>query len=216
MRPLLLLLLALVLGCGPGATWSAPESDGPQVALVLPLGDVAAILVDSVAAALRREHGVEVRVGEPKELPRSAFTTLRTPRYRADSLIAWLRKDRPQNIDFVIGLTREDISITKRDASGAIKEPASKYQDFGIYGLGYIGGPSCVVSTFRLGSGPLFHTRLAKIATHELGHVRGLQHCMDTTCVMRDAVERMSTIDAASSTFCETCARRLDQGGSGP
>lgn len=216
MRSLLLLLLALVLGCEPGRPGPAAQSDGQVVVLLRPLGDVEAHVVDSVAAALRRVHRVEVRVGEPKELPRSAFTTLRTPRYRADSVIAWLRKERPQNIDFVIGLTREDISITKRDAAGAIKEPASKYRDFGIYGLGYIGGPSCVVSTFRLGSGPLFHARLAKIATHELGHVRSLQHCADTACVMRDAVERMSTIDAARSTFCEACARRLDHGGSGP
>ena len=107
----------------------------------------------------------------------------------------------------------QDISITKYDAEGRIKEPASKYRDFGIFGLGYVGGPSCVVSTHRLGDGRNHHffDRLKKIAVHEVGHNRSLPHCADTSCVMRDAVERIASIDRAGRSFCPACAQRLTQ-----
>ena len=89
-----------------------------------------------------------------------------------------------------------------------------KYRDFGVFGLGYVGGPSCVVSTHRLGHSdrPRFFDRLKKIVVHELGHNRALPHCTDTACVMRDAVERMSSIDAAAASFCAVCLQRLGGG----
>lgn len=144
-----------------------------------------------------------------RPLPEEAFTAVRSPRYRADTLIAWLRVIKPDGVDLIVGLTAEDISITKHGADGSIKDPEWKYRDFGIFGLGYIGGPSCVVSTHRLGDGGRSLDRLKKIAVHEVGHNRSLPHCADTTCVMRDAVERIANIDAAGSSFCARCAKRL-------
>ncbi len=154
-----------------------------------------------------------VHVAQRIELPASAYTAIRSPRYRADSLISWLRMIKPDRIDLIIGLTAQDISITKYDAAGRLKEPASKYRDFGIFGLGYIGGPSCVVSMRRLGNGKSvrFFDRLQKIAVHEVGHNRSLPHCTDTTCVMCDAVERIASIDAAGQSFCAACTSLLAQ-----
>ena len=58
----------------------------------------------------------------------------------------------PDSVDIVVGLTNKDISITKyKDAARTkIKDPTWQYRDFGIYGLGRIGGSSCVVSSNRL------------------------------------------------------------------
>lgn len=114
-------------------------------------------------------------------------------------------------MDLIVGITSSDISITKYDSARAIKDPAWKYRDFGIFGLGYVGGPSCVVSTFRLGDGrsKLFFERLEKIAVHEVGHNRSLPHCTDKACVMRDAVERIASIDGASPGLCAACRERL-------
>ncbi|MBL8002633.1 MAG: hypothetical protein JNL05_11800, partial [Flavobacteriales bacterium] len=111
----------------------------------------------------------------------------------------------PDSVDLIVGVTDQDISITKYDAEGKVKEPVARYRDFGIYGLGYMGGPSCVVSTFRLGAGGTLFARLAKVVVHEVGHTRGLPHCADTLCVMRDAVERMSTVDGAGRRLCARC-----------
>jgi archaemetzincin len=186
----------------------APDVVDPLVILVQPLGEVPVAQLDSVRSALMKVYYARVFMAAPRDLPPRAFTAVRTPRYRADTVIAWLRGEKPDSVDLILGITAQDISITKYDAFGAIKEPKGKYRDFGIFGLGYIGGPSCVVSTFRLGDGgsPVFFDRLMKITVHELGHNRRLPHCPDPRCVMRDAVERMSSIDAAGRTLCARCA----------
>lgn len=210
-RPCLLAVLLFCLGCEPGAEPVHTAAPVPLQLLLQPLGMVDAAHVDSAATALEREHHAVVHIAAPLEPPASAFTKVRSPRYRADSLIAWLRSLRGDSVDHVIGLTAFDISITKYDSTGAIKEPVGKYRDFGIFGLGYVGGPACVVSMFRLGDGrsPRFFDRLKKITVHEVGHNRSLPHCADPRCVMRDAVERITSIDEASATFCPACRARM-------
>lgn len=182
-----------------------------RVVLVQPLGDVPQRQLDSVRIALEREHAATVHLAPGVALPERAFIALRSPRYRADTLIAWLRELKPDSVDHIVGITTKDISATKRDTSGKVKDPSWKYTDFGIFGLGDVGGPSCVISTFRLGddANPRFFERLMKIMVHEVGHNRTLPHCLDTTCVMRDAVERIASIDRAGRGFCEACKRRL-------
>ncbi len=133
-----------------------PDARSPrQHALVIavqPLADVPHELLDSARVAIETRHSATVLTMPQRELPGNAFTKVRTPRYRADTLIAWLRGIRPDSVDLIIGITAKDISITKRDAFSRIKAPAWKYRDFGVFGLGYIGGPSCMVSTYRLGN----------------------------------------------------------------
>ena len=211
MRALLLCFFLGCLGCGVDADNEVEQPAGALRVLIQPLGEVDPAHVDSISIALSREHMVIPTVAPSIGLPASAYTTVRSPRYRADTLIAWLRAIKPDSVDLIVGITAQDISITKYGAAGNIKEPADKYRDFGVFGLGFIGGPSCVVSTFRLGdrnSQRLFD-RLMKIAVHEVGHNRSLPHCTDPTCVMRDAVERIATIDAAERSFCAACKAQL-------
>lgn len=133
---------------------------------------------------------------------------LKTPRYRADSLLIDLAQHKPDSLDYIIGLTQVDISTTKRDAQGQILTPIEKYTDWGIFGLGYRPGPSCVVSTYRLKhtNHTTFVSRLKKIAIHEIGHNTGLPHCQASPhCVMQDAVESIRTIDAADMQLCKSC-----------
>lgn len=206
MRTLIIFLFLSLVSCmGNGRGTHVPA--GPIKVIIQPLGKVPQRMIDSVATAIAREHRATVHVAVARHLPSSAFTTIRTPRYRADTLIAWLRSVKPDSADMIIGLTTVDISITKYGSNGEVRSPASKYKDFGIFGLGYVGGPSCVVSTHRLGSPKrdLFYDRLKKIATHEIGHNRALPHCSDGACVMCDAAESIYTIDLASSSLCRAC-----------
>lgn len=204
-------LVVLSVGC---CDTPSPAEQPPLVLLVQPLGSVSRIHVDSIAVALEKEYGARVHIASPLSLPERAFTTVRSPRYRADTLIAWLRGLRPDTIDHIIGLTDQDISHTKYAADKTIKEPRSKYRDFGIFGLGYVKGPSCVISTFRLGDAgeQRFFDRLCKITVHEVGHNRGLPHCADEACVMRDIVERIASMDAADRSICPACLVRLREG----
>ena len=213
MRILPALLALLFSGCG-GAN-DEVRNTGRRIHVQLqPLGAVPPVLLDSIAAAVRRQHHANVTIGAVLALPMEAFTDVRSPRYRADTLIAWLRDRKPDTVDHLLGITAVDISITKYAADGNIKHPAAKYRDFGVFGLGYMNGPSCVVSLFRFGhiNDPRFFDRLGKVTVHEIGHNRGLPHCSDPHCVMRDAAESMRSIDSAGRSFCHRCALTIGVG----
>lgn len=107
-------------------------------------------VVDTVKNAIEMYYAFKVSVLGANKLPKTAFTTLKTPRYRADSLIRFQKNEKHDSIDYVIGLTDRDISCTKYDLNGEIKAPKATYQDWGIFGLGYKPGCSSIVSTFRL------------------------------------------------------------------
>lgn len=164
-----------------------------------------------VKDAVLQCYGARVTVLPTKPLPQAAFIKVKSPRYRADSLLQIQQRAMPKGADYVIGLTHRDISFTKTDASGAVKSPAWKYGDFGIMGLGKCPGPVCVVSDFRLRhkNSSVQNQRLAKVAIHELGHNLGLPHCPDKKCVMTDAVERISTIDNARAGLCSKCKKKI-------
>ncbi len=181
------------------------------IVAIQPLGKVPQAQLDLVKAALDSVYQVKV-VLLPAKLPyKNAFTNFKGPRYRADTTIAMLRREKPDSIDYVIGIIAADICITKYAADGSIKKPAYKYTDFGIFGLGYRPGTSCVVSTHRLGdfNKPLTKDRLAKVCVHELGHNFGLPHCPDKKCVMTDAVESIATVDNALLRLCDKCKNKL-------
>lgn len=125
-------------------------------------------------------------------LPAEAFYKPRN-RYRADTLIHWLKKGVSTN-QVVVGITSKDISTTKHPNP-----------DSGIMGLGFINGPSCVVSTFRLKKGS--KDQLVKTVLHELGHNYGLSHCLEKTCFMRDA-EGKNPLDEETG-FCPKCKKVL-------
>lgn len=129
----------------------------------------------------------------PAPLPDHAWYEPRK-RYRADKLIYWL-KNRVNDDNVIIGLTSKDISTTKNET-----------KDFGVMGLGFTPGKSCVVSTFRLNKQHL-QQQLFKVAIHELGHTRGLDHCPVKTCFMRDAAGRNPTDEEKG--FCESCRQFL-------
>lgn len=183
----------------------------PPVVAIQPLGNIPEAQVEWVSAALDSVYEIRVMVLPARPAYRNAFTNFKAPRYRADTTIAMLRREKPDSVDYVLGLTTHDICITKYAADGSIKKPEYKYTDFGIFGLGYRPGPSCVVSTHRLGdfSTTLTKTRLAKICVHELGHNFGLLHCPDKKCVMTDAVESIATVDNAELRMCEACKSQL-------
>ena len=147
-----------------------------------------------------------------KELPKTAFINIKSPRYRADSIIKIQHRIQSKSFDYILGLTNKDISITKFDKNNKIKNPIWKYNDFGVLGLGYCPGNSCVISSFRLKNEnkELEYSRLKKVVIHEFGHNLGLKHCSNKQCVMTSAAEKISTIDKEKMELCKICKRQLE------
>lgn len=166
-------------------------------------------MIDTITQTLHETYNARIIVLPKNDLPKSAFIDIKSPRYRADSILIDLKENKPDSVDFVIGLTKKDISTSKRDKNGKIKKPESKYSDWGVFGLGYKPGPSCVVSSFRLNDNKLFISRLKKVCIHELGHNFGLNHCQTDKCVMKDAAETIKTIDSVNFNLCDKCRRRI-------
>ncbi|MDI1255506.1 MAG: matrixin family metalloprotease [Flavobacterium sp.] len=167
---------------------------------------------DTIAKAIKNFYHVNVVISPKIDLPKNAFVTIKSARFRADTIIKF-QKTILDTADYCLGLTHKDISITKYDGLGNIKSPEWKYNDFGIMGLAYCPGNSAIVSSFRLKNKneTLYLIRLKKIVVHEFGHSLGLPHCSDKNCVMTDASEKMSTIDNAKYALCDKCKKKLGQ-----
>ena len=126
-------------------------------------------------------------------LPDQAFYRKRG-RYRADSLIQFMRTFTPDG-HVTIGLTNKDISHTH-----------GKIEDFGIMGLAYQPGNSCIASTFRLSKNNK-PEQFFKVTIHELGHSQGLPHCLVKSCYMRDAKGKNPTNEEKE--FCTDCSNHM-------
>lgn len=188
------LLLAVLLGAAAAPAVAA----GPERFLYLqPLG--VALPDEEVALvtfALREFYGLAIKVLPRVELPAAAWYAPRR-RWRAEKLLDFLALRLPADGDRILGLTAADISTTK-----------GKVHDWGVLGLGGLGGPSGVISSFRCQkrSRGAEHARqrLAKVAVHEIGHTRGLDHCPNRGCLMQDAEGQVVTSDGEYD-LCARC-----------
>ncbi len=163
---------------------------------IQPFSDISQDKVNYVVNELKKVYS-KVEVKQPIPLP-GYCKNYDKSRYRADSLIRYL-KNRTKEGYLTIGLTTRDISATK-----------GKDADFGIMGLGYRPGNSCIASLFRL-KGENRLEKLYKVAIHELGHTNGLPHCPVKTCLMRDA-EGKDHLNEEKE-FCPSCKATLVKAG---
>lgn len=138
----------------------------------------------------------DVKINKSISFPDNSWNHNKSRR-RADVLINFLSK-RADDGELIIGLTTNDISTSKDGKS-----------DWGVFGLGYRPGKSCIASSFRLKNKK--EEKLFKVAIHELGHTQGLPHCPVKNCFMRDA-EGKDYLDDETE-FCPTCKTVLTESG---
>ena len=172
-------------------------SNRPQLIIsIQPFSDISQDKVNYMANELKKVYS-KVQVKQPIPLPNYCKNYDKS-RYRADSLIRYLKNRTPDGY-LTIGLTTRDISANKGNDA-----------DFGIMGLGYRPGKSCVASLFRLhGTNKL--EKLYKVSIHELGHTNGLPHCPVKTCLMRNA-EGKDHLNEEKE-FCPSCKATLVKAG---
>ena len=160
--------------------------------LIQPFEDVKPKQLTEISENIRKIYP-KIKILKPIKFPQNTYYEPRN-RYRADSIIKYLRTKTPNN-SVTLALTNKDISVTK-----------GKVADFGVMGLGYRPGNACVASSFRLNPKNK-NEQFYKIAIHELGHTQGLKHCPDKTCFMRDAEGKNPTNEEKD--FCQNCKKVL-------
>ncbi|OWY19497.1 hypothetical protein C7N43_26545 [Sphingobacteriales bacterium UPWRP_1] len=170
----------------------------PQIALV-PMGFTDAAMLHLLQTEISDFYNASVTITAKVEMPAAAWYAPRS-RYRADTIIAILARSKQYAAyDKVIAITGKDISTTK-----------GQYPDWGILGLGFCPGKSCVVSTRRLKKSATgaqhLQERTVKVALHELGHTFGIPHCANSSkCLMRDAEGTVKSVDAEEKYLCPRC-----------
>ena len=191
--------------CSPGWSYAdEPVADPARRGLrepssiticVVPLGRHDSELLDTAMRGIRYVYGFSVKELPGHAMPKKAFYKPRK-RYRAEKLIDYINDKVKVDACFaVIGFTRLDISTTK-----------GKIKDWGILGLGEVGGTAAVVSSYRLTrrvERRKARMRTIKVVNHELGHVLGLDHYDDEAgCVMNDARGTVKTVDEEKGLLC--------------
>jgi archaemetzincin len=166
------------------------------------LGEFPSDLIPDIEAALRDKLSVHVLPTLRRELPEGAYYKPRK-RYRAEKLLAALEHEQQPDIS-QLGLTEVDISTTK-----------GKIKDWGVFGLGSLGGTSSVISTHRTRrddpSEALYRFRVVSTAVHEVGHMLGLDHCTEPRCVMNDAEGSIKNVDDSTGELGPTCVALLEE-----
>ncbi len=193
----LLLPWIFFLSCHSDTVRQVQKSD---IIAIAPLNNPTIASVTELKNNIEKFYSCKVILLPNQNIPSSAFNKKRQ-RYRADSLLIFLEQIKPDSVNFILGLTDFDISAT-----------VSNYKDWGVFGYGQCPGVSNVISTFRLKKNAdktKIATRLKNVAIHEIGHNYGLPHCGDTTCIMKDAHGKLSSIEGKSRYLCGKCQTRI-------
>jgi archaemetzincin len=190
-----LFLFTVLLG---SAVASAAEAPAERVVSLVPLGPVKQEYLEHISRELQARMNVRIRIEPARELPQEAYYAPRR-RWRAERLLEWLYEDPPEGAWKVVAVTEAEISTTK-----------GNILDWGIAGLGSLGGPSCVVSAHiykkHSKTKAVLLRRLGDLAVHEFGHTLGFPHCEEKGCVMSDAKGKaLKSADQSSGRYCAKC-----------
>ena len=196
-----LLILFLIISCTQSSRGTSlfSQSSSKPIIILQPLCKFSGTSLKFLKDSIEKFYQVKIVIASSRSFPPNTYYSPRK-RYRADSTIAWLKSIKADSVRSIVGLTNFDISTTK----GSII-------DYGIMGLGFQPGNSCIVSDFRLKkdhpSEKLLQERLFKTVVHEIGHNFGLPHCSDKHCIMADAEGKLNQDN--ETVICNKCRAKL-------
>ena len=171
--------------------------------LVLPLKDIGNTSIAFLKTNIATWYNAGITVLPVSDMPLTAWHAPRK-RYKADSILVFLKSLVPNTDTYVLGVTGKDISTNN-----------GENPFWGVMGLGYQPGHCCIISNYRLRKHPQtekqLNERLLKVALHELGHNFGLPHCPEIHCLMTDAKGKDKLNDEKG--FCFKCQDYLHEGG---
>lgn len=185
-KSILLVLLFLV---------SSFVNTKPKTIYIQPLGHVNQEYLDYLKTSVKIFYGYDCIIKSKLNLTSDLLAESKT-RYEAGKILKKFNSN-----ENVLLITEKDIAHRK----------SNDFPEWGVFGLGFRPGNTCVVSTFRLKknvSKEKLLERLKKVALHEIGHNIGLKHCSNNKgCLMNDAGGTIKQVDREKIWFCSKCAK---------
>lgn len=155
------------------------------------LDDIENHVIEEVVGVVSGKLGVDVGLLGRAECHAGYNSTRR--QWRADLVIRECVERLSSPSRFCVGLTGMDLYA-----------PSLNF----VFGLALRDKGLAVVSWHRLrNGGGVFVARLAKEVIHEVGHLEGLDHCSDESCVMWFS-NTLSETDRKRLDFCPSCTRK--------
>jgi archaemetzincin len=180
-----------------------PSPAAPLSIHLIPCGPVKPGIFEVLKEGLKKELGTQVTRGEGMALPEGAYDSHRR-QYRAEAFLPSLAACRRDSRELVLGVTEVDLYIRGLNF---------------VFGLAHPGEKCAIISLARLN--PQFYgepaapgllgVRALKEAVHELGHLLGLGHCPEPSCIMFFSNSLMDT-DRKGPGFCPRCQVALKRG----
>jgi archaemetzincin len=189
MKNLTIILLSLVI------TSVFSQNNKTKVINIQTLGNVNQSCVNEVKKTLESFYGAKVIIKSRLEFSDDILSPSKS-RYDATKILSKYKSNE------VLIITEKDITHKK-----------GTNPEWGIFGLGFCPGKTCVISTFRLSKNVTqdkMIERLTKVAVHEIGHNMGLDHCTNSKkCLMNDARGTIKQFDGEKIWFCDKCKNSL-------
>ena len=165
-----------------------------KIIYIQPLGDVDIEYLKIVKNSVESFYGFKCVIKNKVPLTKDLLAASKT-RYEAGKILSKFNSS-----ENILIITEKDIACKK-----------DKYPEWGILGLGYRPGTTCVISTFRMkckGNKSILLDRLKKVSIHEIGHNLGLDHCEnDIHCLMNDAKGTIRQVDREKLWLCGKCRK---------
>jgi archaemetzincin len=167
---------------------------------LVPVGDLEDGVAETSREVLRERYGAEVVVRSPVPVPEGAYDET-SGQYNAERVISVAER---------VGRGDKNLAVTDVDIF-------YRQRNF-VFGLAYLDGKGCVVSTNRLrmtadggevdDEDETFFDRVRKEVVHEVGHTLGLRHCEEDTCVMSFS-PTVREVDQKYERPCRGCSREV-------
>ena len=190
MKKITILLLVLFLT-------SSFVSTKPKTIYIQPLGDVNQEYMDYIKTSVKNFYGYDCVIKSKLNLTPDILAGSGT-RYEAEKILK--KYNSKENV----------LLITEKDIA---HKQSNDFPEWGVFGLGFRPGTTCVISTFRLKKNVTkakFLERLKKVGLHEIGHNLGLEHCTNNKeCLMNDAGGTVKQVDGEKIWFCSKCWNQI-------
>jgi archaemetzincin len=170
---------------------------------LIPVGHIEKSILEPLAKQLEKAFGCAVEIHKGVDVPQETYNERR----------------RQYSSSLILQRIRSFIEVEKQEKVLAIADVDLYVERLNfVFGEAELGGQFAIISLARLRQSffglpeneVLFLKRTEKEAVHELGHVYGLQHCPDPSCVMYFSNSLMDT-DRKRASFCARCRQILEK-----